>query len=210
MWLWIESGAPYAGTYAALRNAEGQARATAATARALQGCFEVFGRRCRSCHDRGSPLAIPFNPEARKQDRRAVGRPTGAYERIIFEDDPIARFSTEMLLNFSRPRLSPLILGPLAREAGGFGSCGDVFKDRNDPDCVQLLAAIEAGKALIDAEPRFSAPGFKPNRQYVREMKKFGILPAAFDLEKDAIDVFRTDQEYWRSLWTQAPRESAY
>ncbi|MGQ9591239.1 MAG: HzsA-related protein, partial [Planctomycetota bacterium] len=33
-WLWIESGAPYAGTYAALRNAEAQAREPAAVGRA--------------------------------------------------------------------------------------------------------------------------------------------------------------------------------
>jgi len=39
----------------------------------------------------------------------------------------------------NRPPLSPLILGPLAREAGGFGSCGDVLRDRNDPDYRRLV-----------------------------------------------------------------------
>ena len=39
-----------------------------------------------------------------------------------------------------------------------------------------------------------------PAVHYVREMKKYGILPA--DLPEDAdIDVYATDRAYWRSLW---------
>jgi hypothetical protein len=44
-------------------------------------------------------------------------------------------------------------------------------------------------------------PGFRPNEQYVREMKRYGILPAAFDNLADRIDVYQTDEAYWRSLW---------
>ncbi|MCP4591980.1 MAG: hypothetical protein GY842_14695, partial [bacterium] len=44
-------------------------------------------------------------------------------------------------------------------------------------------------------------PGFKPNAQYIREMKKFGVLPDRFDLSLDPIDVFETDQRYWRLFW---------
>ena len=33
------------------------------------------------------------------------------------------------------------------------------------------------------------------------EMKRFGILPETFDLTKDTLDPFATDQAYWRSLW---------
>jgi hypothetical protein len=31
-------------------------------------------------------------------------------------------------------------------------------------------------------------------------MRRFGILPAAPDPAKDPIDVFATDQSYWRTL----------
>ena len=119
----------------------------------------------------------------------------------MVENDPVARFSVNILLNFTRPALSPLLLGPLAKSAGGFESCGPVFGSREDPDFIQLLGALEQGKADLDAELRFGAPGFKPNPQYVREMKKFGILPAAFDLARDSLDAYQTDQHYWRSLW---------
>jgi len=34
-------------------------------------------------------------------------------------------------------------------------------------------------------------------------MKRYGILPETFDADKDPIDVYKTDQAYWRSLWHQ-------
>jgi hypothetical protein len=54
---------------------------------------------------------------------------------------------------------------------------------------------------MFGAAPRFAVHGFQPNPQYVREMKKYGILPAGFDLAKDPLDVFAADQRYWQSFW---------
>ena len=117
----------------------------------------------------------------------------------------MAHFSAQILLNFSRPHLSPLLLGPLSQEAGGYGSCGDVFKNTEDPDYRILLDAIERGKSHLDAKPRFGTPGFKPNHQYLREMKKYGVLQADFTPGADGIDVYATDQAYWKSLWCRPP-----
>ncbi len=36
--------------------------------------------------------------------------------------------------------------------------------------------------------------------EYVREMKRFGILPQGVDPEKDKIDVYETDAGYWQSF----------
>jgi predicted component of viral defense system (DUF524 family) len=52
--------------------------------------------------------------------------------------------------------------------------------------------------------PRYGTPGFRPNWQYVREMKRFGVLPAEFDPARSPIDIFATDQAYWKSLWPSA------
>ncbi len=149
-------------------------------------------------------MPLPHKYEFERKARAGQpARPRGAYERIIYEHDPVARFSPNILLNYSRPALSPLLLGPLAKASGGFGSCGEVFKDTQDPDYQRLLGAIQKAKADLDVEARFGAPGFKPNPQYVREMKRFGILPPAFDRTRDRIDVFATDQRYWQSFWYQ-------
>ncbi|GAH34094.1 unnamed protein product, partial [marine sediment metagenome] len=47
---------------------------------------------------------------------------------------------------------------------------------------------------------RFDGPDFRPNEHYVREMKRYGLLPTDFDPADDPIDVFRLDRAYWRSL----------
>ncbi len=47
-------------------------------------------------------------------------------------------------------------------------------------------------------------PDFQPRPAYVREMKRYGILPK--DIVVDAaIDVYATDRAYWRSLWYKRP-----
>jgi hypothetical protein len=205
LWLWIESGATYAGSYAALRNAEDQTAAFAATAVVFTNRQAVLSRRCRQCHEAdpdGEARPLPLTQDWARKNRQRLGRPTAVYERVVTENDPIARFSPNILLNFTRPELSPLLLGPLAKGAGGFGSCAtNVFTSTSDPDYQQLLAAIREGQALLGTTPRFGTPGFKPNPQYVREMKRFGVWPPDFDPAREPLDVFAADQRYWRSLW---------
>jgi hypothetical protein len=204
LWLWIEAGAPWAGTYAALRNEAQQAAAVSAVTRVFGGERGVLARRCGGCHALGKPgdekgRPLPFSPEYGTRHGK-VGRPTTYYERIVIDDDPHLRYNTNVLLDYTRPQDSALLLGPLAREAGGWGSCGDVFRSRDDPDLRALLAAVEEGKALLDGARVFGTEGFRPNRQYLREMVRFGVLESSADPERAAIDPFGTDQRYWRSL----------
>lgn len=205
IWLWIESGAPFAGSYAGLRNAEDQGVAGRATGQVFGGNHELLERRCGDCHalrdaQNEEGRALPFRPlVARAQ--RGVERTVGIHERVVIPDDPLTRYSEHILLNFSRPELSALLLGPLAAEAGGWESCGRVFADTNDPDYQQLLASIRRGQQQLDAQPRYGTPGFVPNRQYFRELRRFGVLPAGS--EQEPLDVFAADQAYWQSLWLQ-------
>lgn len=209
LWLWIESGAPFAGSYAALRNEEQQQRAGAAMGQVMQGAFPVINRRCATCHSstdlaEDRPKTLPYDPAMREERRPIAGRPTAEYERIVFPNDPLALYSRNLLVNFTRPRLSPVLLAPLAPDAGGRGACGTVFESTADPDYRALLAAIERGKVILDAEPRFGSEDFRPNRQYVRELQRFEVLPADPNpVVTPPPDVFALDQAYWRTLWHQ-------
>ena len=205
-WLWIESGAPYAGSYAGLRNKVQQEAGGQANWIVFGPHNQLLQKRCASCHEvtpnvKKNERPIPFNDEIRHKQPQLAGHPTGSYERIIIPNDPIGRYADDIIQNFTRPELSALLLAPLAKSAGGWGSCGEVFKDRNDPDYKTILAALQRGKEILDREPRYGAPGFKPNPQYIREMKKYAILPAAFDATKETVNVFDLDQKYWRSAW---------
>jgi hypothetical protein len=46
----------------------------------------------------------------------------------------------------------------------------------------------------------YHVPDFRPNAHYVREMKRYGILPPDFD-RGSPLDVYATDQAYWRQFW---------
>ena len=209
VWLWIEAGAPYGGSYAALRNTEEQKYYGHAGNKIFGECREILARRCNECHHNTATrnlTSIPFDWTLRREKERALaGRPTGQHERIILPNDPARLFDAALLVNYSQPGNSCILLAPLAKEAGGYGRCGKpVFKDKSDPDYVSLLASINSGKALYDARPPWGSPGWKPNPQYLREMMRFGLLPDTYDPAKAAFDPFAMDQAYWRSLWYQA------
>jgi cytochrome c553 len=182
--LWIEAGGHYPGTYAALGT--GMVRPNS------KDREEVLTRRCATCH-------VEERKEQKEQRTWTFG------------------FADDHYFNVSRPEKSLLLLAPLGRESGGFGLCRErtrfgkvptpdaplakVFLDKADPDYKALLNWILAMETDLNRIKRFDMPGFKPNEHYVREMKRYGILPAGFDFAKDPIDVYETDGRYWQSFW---------
>ena len=44
---------------------------------------------------------------------------------------------------------------------------------------------------------RFDMPDFRPRPEYVRELKRYGVLPSTFDLTKDPLDVYAVERQYW-------------
>jgi len=207
---WIECGAPYPGTYAALGSGmiggyyENQQVGTDWEWPATKAAGEAIGRRCGSCHT--GNLVLPRS----LSDERDVSfwRPD--------PDDPRLRPSRHLVFNLTRPEKSLMLLAPLAAEAGGYGVCRTgndesaaaarpVFADANDPDYQAILAMCREGKKYLEQIKRFDMPGFVPPAAYVREMKRYGIVP--YDVpEGTVIDIYQTDRRYWQSLW-YAPSE---
>jgi hypothetical protein len=202
---WIEAGAPYPGTYAALGNGmvggyyENQQVNTDWEWPETIAAAEAIERRCIGCHT--GDTIVPRN----LSDEREVSfwRP--------HPDDPRLRLSRHLVFNLTRPEKSLMLLAPLAQEAGGYGACeGTVFASQNDPDYQKILAMCRAGQAHLAEIKRFDMPGFAPPGPYVREMRRYGILPADSE-DATPIDGYQTDREYWRSLWYTPPeRISAY
>lgn len=83
-----------------------------------------------------------------------------------------------------------------------------VFADRKDADYVLLLRLIAAAGAELRRVGSFEVPGFRPNKHYVREMKRFDILPADYEKVSKGrmVNVHAIDQAYWRSLWWPYPK----
>jgi hypothetical protein len=201
--LWIETGAAYPGTYAALGSGmiggylEEQQIDTDSDWPAAQAAAGVIARRCLSCHDSRS-RRLPRN----LSDELGVT----LWQSDLMERSPSN--SRHLVFNLSRPEKSLVLLAPLMEAAGGFGLCRDpatrqpatVFAGTSDPDYQKLLALCAAGKARLDQIKRFDMAEFRPAKEWVREMKRYGLLPAVAR-PAEPIDVYATEQHYWRSLW---------
>ncbi|MGI6418564.1 MAG: hypothetical protein ACOX1P_23195 [Thermoguttaceae bacterium] len=210
---WIESAAPYPGTYAALGTGMvgGYPKSKLDTSDRLWpssiAAAEAIERRCSGCHDKTIPL-----PKYLSDDLGLV------LSNPDFSDVRV-RFSRHLMFNLSHPAESLILLAPLAAKAGGLQLCrqrppGDrseqpaaVFRGTSDPDYEKILAMCRAGSEYLDRIKRFNMPGFRPSEFYVREMKRFGILPP--DADPAAIDVYQTDQAYWASHWWRPEFASA-
>lgn len=74
-----------------------------------------------------------------------------------------------------------------------------VFADTSDPDYQKILAMCEAGKTRLETIKRFDMEGFQPPAPYIREMKRYGILPEDFP-EDAPVDPYACDRAYWDSF----------
>ena len=203
---WIESGAVYPGTYAALGTGmiggwpKSQLDTSDRAWPESKAAEEAIQRRCVGCHDERLPVPKFLSDEM------------GFVLSNPDFDDVRVRMARHRLFNLTRPKKSLILLAPLAKDAGGYGSCKQrlkdgklgrpvaVFQDTSDSDYRKILALCKAGKSHLEKIKRFDMPGFRPRASYVREMKRYGVLPA--DLPQDApIDVYATEQAYWESLW---------
>jgi hypothetical protein len=216
--LWIESGAAYPGTYAALGTgmigdySERGLDRSDLKWESVRATQTVLQSRCGKCHT--DARALPTSPS----DNRGLvpwgeGKMNALASGSSQRQNPDFRFSRHLIYNLTRPERSLQLLAPLAKEAGGYDTCRTnsaegsasepIFASAGDPDYQTLLAAIYQAKQHLDRIKRFDMPDFQPRQEYVREMQRYGVLDAA---APQPIDVYETDRTYWDSVWRNALR----
>ena len=80
----------------------------------------------------------------------------------------------------------------------------------DDPGYRPRLAMIDAGRQRLDEIKRFDMTGLKPRPEYLREMKRYGALPEAFDPDRAPVDVYALDRRYWDSfIYSPPPLKAA-
>lgn len=192
--LWIDSGATYPGSYAALASGmignyiENNQVNTGADWPETKASREAVDRRCASCHQDPSRLL----PKDLADERDVSFWMPGM-------DDPRLKTSRHLVWNLSRPEKSLMLLAPLSESAGGFERCGKVFADSNDHDYQALLALAARGKAFLEENKRFDMPGFNPRPEWRRELVRYGVLEETSAAA--ACNPYILEQKYWRSLW---------
>jgi hypothetical protein len=227
--LWIDASATFPGTYAALGTGmigpyaalqyKTKKEPDYSSWSSIKAAAEVLDRRCASCHsDRKKLPRHPADNLELRLHHLVYGKGTprfwtppwiepydstrqiGSLAWMKEYADPRMQFSRHILYNLSSPEQSLQLLAPLKKDVGGYEICGPVFESTEEPDFRILLAAINDAKAYLEKITRFSMPNFRPAPEYIREMQRFGILPADYQ-PGDPIDVYETDRKYWQSLW---------
>ena len=194
--LWIESAAAYPGTYAALgcgmigNYAENNQVNTGADWPATKTAASVIQQHCVACHDKPA-RALPRS----LADERGVS----FWQPSL--DDPRLNTSRHIVFNLSRPEKSLILLAPLAESAGGWNLCGtNVFSSKDGPGYQHLLNLLVAGQRFLNENTRFDMTGFRPRKDWVREMQRYGMLPECVTPD-DVTDVYKIERAYWASLW---------
>ena len=199
--LWIDSGAPYPGTYAALGSgmiggyAENQLDRSDLAWASAPAHQEAMIRRCGGCHGTDGDLK---NVLPQSVSDEIINPP---WEPWTGPDDARLRYSRNLVYDLTQPEKSTLLLAPLAKSAGGRGVCpGPVFADADDSDYQLMLTYIIEAKRRLDTIRRFDMPDFVPRPEYTRELRRYGILSPSFS---DGIpyNTYEAEQRYWRSLW---------
>jgi len=195
--LWIDCGAPYPGTYAALGS--GMIGGYEANELVIENdsawpetkaAAAVIDRRCISCHQQESrPLP------------RALSDEIGFSFWMPKLEDRRIRRNRHIVFNLSKPEKSLMVLAPLGQAPGD----GAVFTNRDDPDFKAILGMCDAGHRRLDEVKRFDMPGFRPRPEWIGEMKRFGILAPEFNPDRDPVDVYATERAYWKSLQYHPP-----
>jgi mono/diheme cytochrome c family protein len=173
--LWIETGAPYPGTYAALGSGMIPPVGNSEKVRS------VFEQRCNECHDKEPRSGGALN-----------------FDTIFNFTEPEKSLALLMPLASEAGGNGRFHKGRKSDDQAII-----IFKDKSDPDYQTLLEAVVAGKTNLGKIKRFDMPGFLPNEHYLREMKNYGVLPEDFDPKNDPLDPYELDRRYWKSMQHQ-------
>jgi len=226
VWLWIEVGAVYPGTYACLGSG----------GTGMFSAYNVLEPRCGSCHgyravDGSTQLRFKTpalerwnmdEPEKSIMLTAPLAKAAGGLglcrgEYLVFpngrktpprmpdpsskrpvETDPLDA-ELEDLLTSDKPLDTPAVNPrlPVTKHVT------TIFADTTDPDYRKTLTLL---RRQAPWRGRFDMDTFRPNDHYIREMKRYGILDPAYTLDQP-IDVFALDRAYWRSFWYVPPQE---
>ena len=127
-------------------------------------------------------------------------------------DDPRLKHSRHIVFNLTRPdkslrpprpaRQGRRRLRPLPRARRRNPAPAPSLPGATTPTTARSSRCATPAAAASTEIKRFDMPGFRPRPEWVREMKRYGILPAALD-PAAPLDVYAIEQQYWQSLWHQ-------
>lgn len=202
---WINTGATYPGTYAALgtgmvgRMNRNVVDRTPVTNIAWDKARRIIKKNCKSCHHELMQDICSEENLTWWKSRNELAN--GKIELKDYKEK--VRYSRHILYDLTEPENSTLLLAPLSKNKGGYGLCKNkngesIFTDRNDQDYRILLDAVQNSKTYLDSIKRFDMENFVVRPEYFRELKRYGIY--ADDKNIKTVNAYEADRKYWKSF----------
>jgi hypothetical protein len=219
--LWIDTGATYPGTYACYGSGQiGDVWCSNMPTHEMaddwpstQPCVDAMERRCGACH---TEELLPRHVTAQTK--------ISGWGDLLSWTRPLSRYSRHRIYNLSRPEKSVALSVALAKGAGGsateaLGQSATIAEDfsipplavkhpivfthRDDPDYQAILAHIQAAGKRLRQIKRFDMPDFRPAPEYLREMRRYGLLPPSSIDDTAPIDSYEADRRYWAMIYAE-------
>ena len=218
--LWIDTGAAYPGTYACYGSGQiGDVwrnnlptHEMAEDWPSTEPCVEAIDRRCGDCH---AKTLLPRHVTAQTK--------ISGWGDLLSWTRPLSRYSRHRIYNLSRADKSVALTVALAKDAGGTATepLGQaalvsedfsappiavkhpiVFTHTDDPDYQAILTHIQAAEDRLREIKRFDMPDFRPAPEYLREMRRYGILSPESINDSGPVDPYNVDRRYWEMIYT--------
>ncbi len=202
---WINTGALYPGTYAALGTGmlgvmtNNNTDLTPIKNREWKKASSVIKKSCKKCHS--ELMENICREENLTWWRSRVEVTSGNIDKEKYKE--AIKFSRHIIYNLNEPEKSTILLAPLSKEAGGYGLCKKgkkdvpVFSSRSDKNYLTILKAVKNSSEFLNSIKRFDMKGFVVRPDYYREMKRYGIINDDVPIEE--VDPYVTDDIYWES-----------
>jgi hypothetical protein len=201
---WINTGATYPGTYAALGSGMiGRMLRNVADREALlnpewEKATAVLQNKCQSCHNELTPDII--NEDNLIWWKSRTDMMNGHIDRSDYFKK--IRFSRHIVYDLTTPENSTLLLAPLSKSAGGYGICQKegraVILTKEDNNYVALYNAVKSSKQYLQKIKRFDMENFVVRPEYYREMVRYGIVDKDSPIEQ--LDPYIIDRKYWEAV----------
>ena len=198
---WINTGALYPGTYAAMGTGMlGTMRnnipdLTPVNNKDWEKASSIIKKDCRKCHE--ELMTNICSEENLTWWRSRVEVTSGQIEKEKYNE--AIRFSRHVIYNLDNPDKSTILLAPLSKEAGGYGLCNTkgepVFETTSDKSYLAILEAVKNSAVYLDSIKRFDANEFIVSPDYYREMKRYGVI--GNDVSIEDINPYEMDSIYW-------------
>jgi len=204
VYAWLDMGALHASTYAAAQTGQFGPQifnyiiAPDEKWEEREDYMKVLESSCYECHkpdDR--KMFLPTIISGEKEPKES---PPWVWVHTHRKGDLRNKLSHFVVFNLTRPEKSTILTTPLAKEAGGKAESGAhkvIFKDKNDPRYLTILAYLQRAKDhLYNDNPHYSMPNYKHSYAYTYYLKKYGIIKD----ENDPRHPFILDRLYWNDV----------